>query len=57
MEACKKRQTCIVCEKERNDMLIILDQPICTVCEQDMVMVKTTDWTYDFYVARLREIW
>jgi hypothetical protein len=57
MEQCKEPQTCIVCEKERRDILCILGKPICTICEQDMVGVKATDLAYDFYVARLKEIW
>ncbi|WP_420833078.1 sigma factor G inhibitor Gin [Shimazuella soli] len=57
MESCKEPQTCIVCEKERRDVLLILEQPICTICEQDIVGVKPTDRTYDFYIARLKEIW
>jgi hypothetical protein len=57
MESCKEPQTCMVCEKKRSDVLLILNKPICTICEQDMVGVRTTDSVYDFYVARLKEIW
>lgn len=57
MEPCKEPQICIVCEKKRRDMLLIMEQPICTICEQDMVGVRTTDLVYDFYVARLKKIW
>ncbi|MXQ54487.1 sigma factor G inhibitor Gin [Shimazuella alba] len=57
MDQCKEQELCIICEKERRDVLRIMDQPICTICEQDMVGVRVTDWVYDFYIARLKQIW
>jgi hypothetical protein len=57
MKPYQEREVCIVCEKERRDVLRILDQPICTVCEQDIVGVDVSDLAYDFYIARLKEIW
>ncbi|WP_083964243.1 sigma factor G inhibitor Gin [Shimazuella kribbensis] len=57
MKPCEEREVCIVCEKERRDVLHILDQPICTVCEQDIAGVNVSDLAYDFYIARLKEIW
>jgi hypothetical protein len=57
MEQTNEGKKCIVCEQERNDMLHILNETVCTVCEQDIAAAKVNDWTYDFYIARLKEIW
>lgn len=57
MNDCKEPQTCVVCQKERKDVLCIMDKVVCTVCEQDIVGVTVTDLSYDFYIARLKEIW
>ncbi len=57
MDQCTKPQICVICQQERNDILRILDKAVCTDCEKEMVVVKTTDLAYDFYVARLKEIW
>lgn len=53
----EERQTCIICNQQRRDMLQLLQQPICTICEQDIVHVQVMDEEYDFYLARLKEIW
>lgn len=51
-------EPCIVCRTVRKDMLLILEKPVCTCCEQEIV---ETDWynleKYLFHVSRLKEIW
>jgi hypothetical protein len=56
MDQCKEPQTCVICQRKRKDVLRILDKVVCTDCEQDIVDVKVTDLSYDFFVARLKEI-
>jgi hypothetical protein len=53
----EEKNICIICEQPRRDVLQLLHQPICTICEQDIVRVQVMDDDYDFYLARLKEIW
>lgn len=57
MNQCTEPKICVICQQEKNDILRVLDKVVCTECEQNMVTMKVTDLAYDFYVARLKEIW
>lgn len=52
------QEPCIVCHTVQKDMLFLLEKPVCTFCEQEIV---ETDWQdpekYLFHISRLKEIW
>lgn len=52
------QEPCIVCHTVQEDMLLLLEKPICTCCEKEIV---ETDWydpeKYLFHVSRLKKIW
>jgi hypothetical protein len=47
---------CIICNDEHFEGIQLLDQFICTSCEQEMVQTDVDDPKYLYYVYQLRSI-
>jgi hypothetical protein len=53
----KQPYHCIICDQVRDEMLPLLDQYICTLCERELARSTVDDLRYGYYVWRLRVFW
>ena len=50
-------KTCIVCERERKEGIMIVNAFICESCESEMVRTEVEDERYPHFVSRMRQLW
>lgn len=48
---------CFVCGRTTTAGITIIHEFLCTECEYDMTVVRTSDAQYDFYRRRWAEFW
>ncbi|EPY11110.1 MULTISPECIES: sigma factor G inhibitor Gin [Paenibacillus] len=48
---------CIVCGEATNDGIMVVNQFICTACEQEMVKTNVQDLKYSFFIHKLKRLW
>ncbi|WP_028543472.1 sigma factor G inhibitor Gin [Paenibacillus taiwanensis] len=48
---------CIVCGQQKTEGMVIVNQFICSGCEQEMVHTDVKDDKYPFYVHQLKRLW
>jgi hypothetical protein len=53
----KQPHQCMVCDQAREEMLPLLDQYICAICEKELVRSTVDDLRYAYYLWRLRAFW
>lgn len=49
--------TCIICERERKEGIMIVNAFVCEICESEMVKTEVEDERYPFFVNRMRKLW
>ncbi|BFH10383.1 hypothetical protein J6TS7_65970 [Paenibacillus dendritiformis] len=48
---------CIICGEASEDGIVVVNQFICTSCEQEMVKTDVQDRKYPFFIHRLKRLW
>ncbi|NBD28119.1 sigma factor G inhibitor Gin [Paenibacillus glycinis] len=48
---------CIICDREKEEGIRIIDGFICDTCEAEMVQTDVQDAKYPFFIHQLRRIW
>lgn len=48
---------CIICGEVTEDGIVVVNQFICTSCEQEMVKTDVQDRKYPFFIHRLKRLW
>ena len=54
MEA--EKHTCIICEKEKENGIFLLQSFVCIECERDIVQTETNSPLYRFYVQQMKKV-
>ena len=50
-------QCCIICGQQKVEGIVIVDQFICSGCEQEMVHAEVGDAKYPYYIHQLKRLW
>ncbi|UHA75357.1 sigma factor G inhibitor Gin [Paenibacillus sp. 481] len=50
-------QCCIVCNNATTDGIVVVNQFICTSCEQEMVRTDVEDEKYNYFIHQLKRLW
>ena len=48
---------CMICGQEKTEGIVIVDQFICSGCEQEMVHTEVNDAKYPFFIHQLKRLW
>lgn len=54
---CQTEQSCIICREAKANGIVIVDQFICSDCEQEMVHTEVEDAKYPFFIHQLKRLW
>ena len=49
--------TCIICEQQRKEGIVICGQLICEQCEQEMLHTDVLDEKYPFFITQMKRVW
>ncbi|WLR50882.1 sigma factor G inhibitor Gin [Bacillus tianshenii] len=49
-------ETCIVCEEKKERGIHIINEFICTECEQQMIQTETHEQKYRYFIEKLQKI-
>lgn len=52
-----QQATCIICEQQKQEGIVIISEFICDSCEAEMVRTDVKDAKYPFFIHRMRRIW